>query len=317
MLVLVGCAAPPAPAPDEDLGHTADAIIIGNDQDLNGKDVNGKDVNGKDVNGKDVNGKDVNGKDVNGKDVNGVKLEAGNITALSSDNELLSGESLLGATFDGKLIDGTPIRFRIDAVDDFNWHSPLPAGYPADPVYAYTISVKYGGQHDWSPICGKDHGQPRRTTPLAGRWNYEQGVAGGGDFIDDPDAVTFACEGYALYKCVALGYAPWVTFNGHDLADHHQTCTRLMRADYCGDGRSWTKDGIWINLYDDISIQHDVADWTIEAEWTPEGARCLTQRRIQSKKHAMPDCNFELPAASCGAPPHWTDTLLVNEFEED
>src|SRR5262249_37188157 len=83
------------------------------------------------------------------------------------------------------------------------------------------------------------------------------GLRGGGDFIDDPDAVTFACEGYAIYKCISVGYAPWVTFDGHQLADYHQACTRMIRADYCGDGRSWTKDGVWINLYDELSIQND------------------------------------------------------------
>ena len=128
--------------------------------------------------------------------------------------------------------------------------------------------------------------------------------------------MTFACQGYALYKCVALGYAPWVNFDGQSLADYHQACTRMIRADYCGDGRSWTKDGTWINLYDNISLQQDEADWAMEAEWTPLGARCLSHQRIQSRKHQMPDCTFELSASSCGMPLHWDDTLLVTEFDE-
>jgi hypothetical protein len=310
MLVLAGCAAPPA-APDEDLGYTVEALST-NDRHLNGKNANGKNANGK-----NANGKNANGKNANGDDLAEIRLDPGHITAVTSDNRLLSGQELVGVTIETTLADGTPIHLRIDAVDDFEWHNPLPPQYPADPVYAYTISVKRRGRHAWSPLCDKDHGQPRRTTPLAGRWNYDEGVPGGGAWIDDPHIVTFACEGYVLYKCVALGYAPWVTFDGHPLADYHQACTRMMRADYCGDGRSWTKDGIWINLYDNISIQHDDADWTMEAEWTPEGARCLSERRLQSRRHKTPDCTFELSPASCGAPPHWDDTLIVNEFEDD
>ena len=30
--------------------------------------------------------------------------------------------------------------------------------------------------------------------------------------------------------------------------DHHQACVRMVRADYCGDGRSWTVNGRRVNL---------------------------------------------------------------------
>ena len=121
--------------------------------------------------------------------------------------------------------------------------------------------------------------------------------------------VTFACEGYALAKCVELGYRPWLP-GGRAL---HQTCTRLIRADYCGDGRSHTEDGVWINVYDGLGIQSDTEDWTFEAEWSPEGARCLSTTRLSTMR-AQPNC--ELPVESCGAPEHFTSgTLLMSEYQ--
>ena len=36
------------------------------------------------------------------------------------------------------------------------------------------------------------------------------------------------------------------------LASYHQACTRMARADYCGDGTSHTQDGTWIEYYDKL-----------------------------------------------------------------
>ena len=47
---------------------------------------------------------------------------------------------------------------------------------------------------------------------------------------------------------------------------------RMIRADYCGDGTSWTVNGRTIDLYDGLGINVDTSAWTFEAEWTPSGA---------------------------------------------
>ena len=49
-----------------------------------------------------------------------------------------------------------------------------------------------------------------------------------------------------------LGYKPWKTVGGVSLRDHHQTCTRVLRADYCGNGVSHTQDGTLINIWDTL-----------------------------------------------------------------
>lgn len=63
--------------------------------------------------------------------------------------------------------------------------------------------------------------------------------------------------GVAIAKCHALGYVA-----GPAAA----ACVRAMRADVCGDGISFTRDGVLIEI--------DPPGWT-EAVWGPGGALCL------------------------------------------
>jgi hypothetical protein len=77
---------------------------------------------------------------------------------------------------------------------------------------------------------------------------------------------------------VRFGYAPWRSVNGVSLEQHHQACTRMVRADFCGNGTSYTVDGNWVNIYDSLSVQLDTEAWVPEAEWTAGGATCFTSQ---------------------------------------
>jgi hypothetical protein len=95
----------------------------------------------------------------------------------------------------------------------------------------------------------------------------------------------------AIAKCIDAGYKPWKSVNGTSLANHHQACTRMLRADYCGTGASYTTDGMALNVLDSLGIQRDTRgstpqyDWTFDAEWDADGARCIDDYRAQ-----RPDC---------------------------
>ena len=110
--------------------------------------------------------------------------------------------------------------------------------------------------------------------PLSGTWNLGSGVVGGGSWTNSSTTFTFGCRGAALAKCVELGYKPWKIVNGVSLRNHHQACVRMIRADYCGDGKPWTQDGTPINVYDSLNIQTDAATYKLDAEWTA-GRRAL------------------------------------------
>jgi hypothetical protein len=275
-------------------------------RELNGNTLNGNTLNGNTLNGNTLNGNTLNGNTLNGNTLNGVTLQGSSITAVASDGTVLSGSQLIGAKFTGQLIDGSAVTLRIDDVEVET------TKHPADPIHLYKVAFQRQGDKKWNYVCGVENKTPVKTIPLAGRWNHDEGVPGGGSRTDEPGTITFACSGYALYKCVELGYQPWVTYGGRELSDYHQACTRMIRADYCGDGQSWTVDGTLINVYDNISLQSDTETWPQEAEWTVDGARCLSHQRIQDLP-TMPTCSFERPAQKCANPPQWSKTLLVTE----
>lgn len=50
----------------------------------------------------------------------------------------------------------------------------------------------------------------------------------------------------------------------------------MVRADYCGDGTSYTQNGTPIDLYDGLILQVDTEPgWLVDAEWGTAGARCV------------------------------------------
>jgi hypothetical protein len=94
---------------------------------------------------------------------------------------------------------------------------------------------------------------------------------------------------------LVLGYSPWGSApecrgpgdcHALPLAALHQACTRLLRADYCGDGTSATRDGTLVDLWDTAGLEADTApSWPFEAEWSEDGAAC-----VASTRHAtLPD----------------------------
>ena len=56
----------------------------------------------------------------------------------------------------------------------------------------------------------------------------------------------------------------------------------MMRADYCGDGQGFTRDGTLIDLYDRLGIQKDEPGpgMRFEAGWGKDGATCVARVRI-------------------------------------
>jgi hypothetical protein len=58
-----------------------------------------------------------------------------------------------------------------------------------------------------------------------------------------------------------------------------------VRADYCGDEQPTTRDGMLIELHDDLGIQtrEDQADLHFEAAWGPGGAICVAHTRVPQK----------------------------------
>ena len=312
LAIFSGCA---FEEPEETVAEHSAASSIQNTPSLNGGGINGGGVNGGGVNGTNANLVGLtfdlttaSGVTASGAPIEHVWVENGTFKAIRADGAALSGQALVGAELNGKLDNGESITLRLDALESFT--STVGTSVPR-----YLISYTGLNSSTLAHVCGKnDAGEPIKTIPLTGRWNFEQGVPDGGSKEENSTLVTFACQGFALYKCIDYGYPPWKKVNGVRLNNHHQACVRMLRADYCGDGRSWTVNGTVINMYDNLGIQLDTETWSLEAEWDIEGARCLSHQRIQSLD-TVPDCTFERSPAVCGNPPQWGPTLHVSEAQ--
>jgi hypothetical protein len=268
----------------DDPEYASDAVIS-----LNGIDPNGIDPNGIDPNGIDPNGIDPNGVSLNGIDPNGISVN-GRPLGVAITGSPLAGADLVGSMWTGRLSSGGTVALRIDeAVQGTGSNTDL---------WMYRFSVSAGGT--WRPLCRPYNGAPNVADSVQGTWNLAQGVPGGGSYDPDASQFTLACRGSSIAKCVELGYKPW-TGNARELA----ACVRALRADYCGDGTPYTVTGTLVNLFDDQGIQPDGVAWVPEAEWTPDGATCVSkkkQTRFDQVLGQKPTCypHALKPEKSCG-----------------
>jgi hypothetical protein len=262
---------------------------------LQGINLQGINLQGINLQGINLQGINLQGINLQGINLQGINLqgtEFGGLLKINGKWIWRSGEDLIGAEWRlriaGKDENGKPttedfvLRFD-DIYLDPNY----------DDVWLYDVSYRPKLDNTWKPLCSDGKGNALPAIPLQNYWD-----AATGDRIDDEDVVTFSCTNAVLAKCVEWGYRPWaeatrckdVDKNKHcydvSLQDYHQACTRMARADYCGDGKPWTVPGTAIDIWDHLSpqIEAPATDWTIEAEWTPDGAYCLDDIRQQAWK---------------------------------
>lgn len=298
-----------------------------------------------------LTGVTLHGSELDGSDafhVNGKVLRAVSLNAIISpngsplnqfsavvDDRVWSGKDFGGAIMLGQLSNGGSLRLRIDGVA---------SGYgPKNELMLY--SVAYETKMGWLPLCGADEsGTPVLALPLSGLWNHGRGVEGGGSFSADPDHFTFACrDRSAIAKCVELGYVPYKQIrrerfvawtegsllgsdvgrrpNDRTMAEHHAACTRMLRADYCGDGTAWTPDRTWSNVVDGAGIHSEYNEWGLEAEWDANGARCTADphnARFSLMGSGEPACFSKKLRPNCGAGGSFTKgTVLINQYDGD
>jgi ADYC domain len=98
---------------------------------------------------------------------------------------------------------------------------------------------------------GELRARRRVSFPVPGRATAHGTVAAA-----EPGVFELTCTGGAQAKCVRVGYRPWETStDGRPMRVLYNTCVRMMRADYGGDGHGTTRDGMLIDVYDAWKIQ--------------------------------------------------------------
>lgn len=196
-----------------------------------------------------------------------VHVEGTEIVVRTADGTRVPRADLVGAVLAVSVDGGPPQQVRVDAIE-------------ADPrdatgeVLLYTLTAEdaAGVRRD---VCPPDPAGLRRGFPLAGGWSIT------GEHLRDPAIVELTCTSGAVGKCVRMGYHPW---KGETERARHQACTRMLRADYCGDGESHTREGTLINAYDPVGIQIDepAEGLVFEAAWGPDGAVCVHHARVDA-----------------------------------
>ncbi len=202
-------------------------------------------------------------------EVKSLRLEKGRLVASPR-----ASTSLVGSVLQGTSSDGKPVEVALCGAE------PV----PADPDMAwYRIEVWNPVAQAWeSPCVATGRVPDPRTLAVDGVWDSS------GAHQQVPGKLTLACESSAIAECIRWGYKPWAQLRGQSLADLHQACTRMVRADYCGNGRSHTQQDITIDIYDNLGVISPaagaLAKWapahaSFEAAWAPDGATCLSHTR--------------------------------------
>ncbi|RKH02347.1 hypothetical protein D7X74_37230 [Corallococcus sp. CA047B] len=154
----------------------------------------------------------------------------------------------------------------------------------------------------------------------------------GGELLKNTDYFTFACApsnqgtasnpffvgGGVIAKCIDWGYAPWSGASSvNDVAlAYHQLCTRMARADYCGEGKSNTLDGTPLYFMGPQSVLAqnpdgypaatvDPGQYALEAVWKRDS--CGTVRPLCLGKKRWDTLSLEATclnrALEAGTPP--------------
>ena len=234
-------------------------------------------------------------------------LERGELVA-HVGRVVFRGRQLSGASVEAELSNGQRRRVFLARV----W--PELTAYSGTSTFRYEL--REVTDRGMSSLCAADADGKPTAIAVAGRWDAR------GKHRDDPDLFTFSCAEGVIAKCYRWGYRPWERDGG--LAAAHQACTRMARADYCGDGRSFTQPGTLINVADGLTphVQTAAADagMRFEAGWTVDGAACFSHRRWLEVKDQIHDnrctAQFETSAGCDSAEAAFASNpqvLLVNE----
>lgn len=163
----------------------------------------------------------------------------------------LHPRDLAGITWTADACDGArcqTVIHRITEVAVDTSTNTMPLHGDNSDVWLYRVEYALAAAPDqWHGACQGEDGNAMGIF-VDGQWSQ--------DGTWQPGGWTFSCPSGVVSKCVrSWGYKPWKTLRSPahgdiDLQPLHQACTRAARADYCGDGTSFTRDGTLVDMFD-------------------------------------------------------------------
>jgi hypothetical protein len=251
---------------------------------MQGISMQGISMQGISMHGMRMLGFQFDGATLGGAPLTNLRVHRGEVIA-QRGGITLRGTALAGARLQAQVrnLDVDPpaaavVTYRIAHVAPEDWsHDPTHTGS----TFLYTLEQWVPESNSWQLACPADTDGRRVAIPLAATWDER------GDRIESTSLFTFGCTTGVIAKCYRWGYRPWLTGYGADMAQMHWTCTRMARADYCGNGQSNTQDGTWINLWDNLPYPGPIQKhgllpppgMVFEAGWNTGGAVCLSHAR--------------------------------------
>jgi hypothetical protein len=251
---------------------------------MQGINMQGINMQGINMQGMTMYGFSVDNANLGGPPLSNVHVEAGEVVA-SIGGHVVRGTDLVGAHFHAQVRDvsvNPPVtldaEYRVTAIaQEDSQYDPTNTGN----TFLYTLEQWVADTGSWQTACPADLDGRNVAIPLAAIWDEhgDRSVASG--------LFTFGCTYGVIAKCYRWGYRPWITGYG-DLATMHWTCTRLARADYCGNGISHTHNGTTINVWDTLPPPGPIQShggplpptgMFFEAGWNTGGAVCLSHAR--------------------------------------
>jgi hypothetical protein len=253
---------------------------------MQGETMQGETMQGETMQGMTMQGMLLSSASLSDVPLTNVRVERGEVVA-QQGTTTLRGTSLIDAHFYAQAQNtASPpataiVEYRVTAI------APEDAKY--DPThtgntYVYTLEQWVADTGKWQAACPADSDGRQVAIPLAAVWDQQ------GNRNESSTMFTFGCTTGVIAKCYRWGYRPWVSGYG-DLTSMHWTCTRLARADYCGNGQPHTHDGTKINVWDTLPppgpiqshggglLQLPPPLMTFEAGWNTGGAVCLSRAR--------------------------------------
>jgi hypothetical protein len=245
------------------------------------------------------------GVNMQGVNMQGVNMQGVNMQGFELGNATLTGNSLANLHVEkGELVanrgattlrgtqlnnvhlfaDGTGpngnvvVEYRVNGIQaEVSSYDPTHTGN----TYLYTLEQWVDDTGTWEPACSPDYDGRRVAIPVTGIFNAH------GDRVESSTQFTMGCTTGVIAKCYRWGYRPWLTGYGADMTEMHWTCTRLARADYCGNGTPHTHDGTQVNVWDTLPYPGPIQKhgflpplgMLFEAGWSTSGAVCLSHAR--------------------------------------
>ncbi|MCY1061804.1 ADYC domain-containing protein [Nannocystis sp. SCPEA4] len=210
-------------------------------------------------------------------------------------NLLFSGDDLVDWTLvlekDGVEVEGTILTYDGDV-----------PGWTDDgrPITTYAISfpgtAADPGHKNVCPTYRDEPLNPVLTIIRGATYDRELKEV---DLID-ADWVTFACADQAAYKAKALGYHQGENFAGTTAPatrDQQDATLKMITADYCGTGHSFTVQGTaihWENSARTVTIAPGTVYGYFEAIWGKDGAICLNDPRAVDRSEVEAECDIPL-----------------------